>query len=102
MAAIKVIPHSNAYLFYPSHLKGLYWDTLSFEPMIYIDKAKQSAEPCEEHEAQFYSIFLHLTKGGEGRECIADCSTKAAAEQLIAFLNTFHEHTHMDSDKLFS
>lgn len=41
-------------------------------------------EPCEEHECDYWSVFLHKVEGG--RVCIADVPTKALAEGLAELI----------------
>ena len=45
---------------------------------------KQCVEQCEREEAEFWSVYVHLTGGG--LDCIADCETEELANQLVEFL----------------
>ncbi|HEY5392458.1 MAG TPA: hypothetical protein VIJ57_10110 [Hanamia sp.] len=44
----------------------------------------QCIEQCEPHEAQFWSVYVHLF--GAGLDCIADCETEQEAKDLVEFL----------------
>jgi hypothetical protein len=76
---INLTPKTTA--FYPT---SAHWDNVEIHPMQNID----SPELCEEDEAEFYSIFLHLTSGG--LKCIADLPSKELAyslkETMLRFL----------------
>lgn len=41
-------------------------------------------EQCEEHEAEMWSIYIHMPENGI--ECIADCDTKETANALADML----------------
>lgn len=77
--------------FYSENIKA--FKAIEIHPVCYLNKSendKQLAEQCEEHEADFYSVYIVLCVGG--LECIADCQTKAIAESLAALLNKLIRH----------
>jgi hypothetical protein len=47
-------------------------------------------EPCEPHEADFWSVYGHLVTGGI--ECFADFSTLEAAEDFTRELRITYPH----------
>lgn len=47
-------------------------------------------EPCEPHEAQFWSVYGHLSEGGV--ECIEDFETEEQAQSFAAALLEAYPH----------
>ncbi len=44
----------------------------------------QYTEQCEDSEAEFFGVYIHLVEGGI--ECVADLPTRAQAEELATLL----------------
>lgn len=63
------------------------WDNIEIHPCkVYKENDKEFWEQCEENEAQFYSVYIHLIDGG--LQCIADFTTKELAERFARTLRT--------------
>lgn len=66
------------------------FDTFEVHPCRIVEDDKglpdimQSVEQCEPHEAEFWSVYVHLVGGG--LDCIADCEHEVLANQLVDFL----------------
>jgi hypothetical protein len=65
------------------------YDGVEFHPCCIVevkDDGEMIIEQCEESQADFWSVYLHMEQGGI--ECIADCDTKEAAVALTVLLET--------------
>lgn len=54
------------------------------------DDEETWCEPCEEHEAHFWSVYGHLREGGI--ECLEDFETESAARTFAEHLLTAYPH----------
>ena len=64
------------------------WDDIEVSPVQYVDehvKGRQCVEVCEEHEADFWSVYLHQVEGGV--MCVADLPSKEQAEALARLIH---------------
>lgn len=77
-------------------IRNLTAPTMSFQqmdinPCRTIEKGangeKDIVEQCEESEAEFYSIYVHLRRGEI--QCIADCDNLKEAQEFVEFLKEF-------------
>jgi len=68
--------------FYPTNER---WDNIEVHPVRNI--GEDAAEQCEEYEADYFSVYLHLVAGG--LICIADLPTRELAEGLKELLVRF-------------
>lgn len=70
------------------------FDCVEVHPCQIIEKGKNGkkdiVEQCEPKDADFWSVYVHLKRGG--LECIADCVTKKEAETFEKFVNSIIEH----------
>lgn len=67
-------------------VRDLNWDDdeRGPRPFDFPDDHETRCEPCEEHEAHFWSVYGHLIDGGV--DCIDDFPTQAAAQRFAAQL----------------
>lgn len=81
--------------FYPEvffHLQTQIIDDFEISPVVCaeIDKGHQYWDVCEPHEADMWSVYVHIKEGG--RQCIADCENEITAEQLAKILDLVTTH----------
>lgn len=70
------------------------FNAIEIHPCRLIDQ--NSIEQCEDHQADFWSVYIHLSEGG--LECIADFSTEELAIQFNDFLDSFKCNFTFDSE----
>ncbi len=58
------------------------WDDIEVQP---VKNLGDACEVCDEHEADFWSVYLHQVQGGV--QCIADLPSKELAEAFSTLLN---------------
>lgn len=58
----------------------------------YEENGQKFAEVCEPEEAEFWSVYVHLTEGGA--MCIADVTSLEEAEKLAEFLKNLVHHVY--------
>lgn len=69
-------------IFYPLAVPEK-WDDIEVQPISKDEDGNE--EPCNEQDADFYSVFLH---NEEGVSCIADCPTAAEAVIFAGLIGT--------------
>lgn len=56
----------------------------------------QCIEQCDNKDAQFWSVYVHIIGGG--LDCIADCETEELANELVKFLTVLCNVHEPDSN----
>lgn len=80
--AVEKLKLKKKWKFYSPENAAEAWDVIEVNPCLFLDDG--NATECEEDEAEFYSVTIHLLRGG--RETIADLPTKERAEQLAGLI----------------